>query len=142
MIWTEGTAVQNMTLDLRLQLERGPKGTEFERRDYAIEERHCYRYYQRIPYTRLVGVAQGANSISFAVSHLATMRAAPAFSLLSTAPSFYDAGAGVTGTAALGSTIPSDKSSYVEIGGLAGLSAGRAVIGGSAADFLALDAEL
>lgn len=45
MVWTEGTAAQNVTLDFDyVQFERGTVATEFERRSYGDELRDCQRY--------------------------------------------------------------------------------------------------
>ena len=47
LVWTEGTAAQNATLDLSLQFERGtvPPGREF--RPIGIEQALCQRYYEK-----------------------------------------------------------------------------------------------
>lgn len=45
MVWTEGTAAQNFTLDFDyVQFERGSVATDFERRPYTIEDLMCQRY--------------------------------------------------------------------------------------------------
>lgn len=45
MVWTEGTAAQNVTLDFDyVQFERGSVATEFERRTHTIEELLTQRY--------------------------------------------------------------------------------------------------
>lgn len=46
MVWTEGTAAQNVTLDLgRMQLERGYSASDFEVRPFSVELELCKRYY-------------------------------------------------------------------------------------------------
>ena len=44
LIWTEGTAAQNVTLDLALQFEKGAAATNREVRPYPVEEMLCKRY--------------------------------------------------------------------------------------------------
>lgn len=57
MIWTEGTLVQNGTLDLcRMQLENGSQATEFEQRPITIEEQLCCRRAEWV-----AGVIQATN---------------------------------------------------------------------------------
>jgi hypothetical protein len=47
LIWTQGTAAQNVTLDFRLKLEAGATATRFQPRDEASELALCQRYYYR-----------------------------------------------------------------------------------------------
>ena len=48
LVWTEGTAAQNVTLDFDyVQLERGSVATEFERRPHTTELQLCQRYYAK-----------------------------------------------------------------------------------------------
>ena len=48
MVWTEGTAAQNFTLDFDyVQFERGSVATEFERRSFPQELEACERYYEK-----------------------------------------------------------------------------------------------
>jgi hypothetical protein len=48
LIWTEGTAAQNVTLDIGYwQLERGVTATEFERRPLSVEVLMCQRFFCR-----------------------------------------------------------------------------------------------
>jgi len=47
-IWTDGTAAQNVTLDIgSMQLERGTQASIFERRSFGVEYRLCQRYYEK-----------------------------------------------------------------------------------------------
>lgn len=45
MAWTEGTAAQNVTLDVAFQLELGSRNTEFEYRSMEEELALCQRYF-------------------------------------------------------------------------------------------------
>ena len=47
LIWTEGTAAQNVTLDFRLKLEAGATATRFQPRGDGAELALCQRYYYR-----------------------------------------------------------------------------------------------
>lgn len=48
MFWTEGTAAQNVTLDLAdIQLEAGDTATAFEQLPRDTITNHCHRYYQK-----------------------------------------------------------------------------------------------
>ncbi|KAB2914601.1 MAG: DUF2793 domain-containing protein [Hyphomicrobiaceae bacterium] len=47
MIWTEGTAAQNVTLDFRLKLEQGASATAYQQRHLAVEAALCERFYQK-----------------------------------------------------------------------------------------------
>lgn len=48
LVWTEGTAAQNVTLDLDFwQLETGSVGTEFERRPWSQELQLCRQYVEK-----------------------------------------------------------------------------------------------
>jgi hypothetical protein len=67
MVWTEGTAAQNVTLDFDyVQFERGSAGTAFETRSYGVELHLCQRYYEVLQYAgtgaSLVGVYYNASN--------------------------------------------------------------------------------
>ncbi len=47
MIWTEGAAAQNVTLDFRLKLEQSASATAYEQRHLAAESTLCERFYQK-----------------------------------------------------------------------------------------------
>lgn len=48
MAWTQGTAAQNVTLDLgEAQIEVGSVATPFERHGFDVELRRCQRYYAK-----------------------------------------------------------------------------------------------
>lgn len=58
MVWIEGTAAQNFTLDFDyLQFESGSTATTFETLDFEVVLAQCQRYYER---SYDVGVATGA----------------------------------------------------------------------------------
>ena len=85
-IWTEGTAAQNVTLDIsNVQLELGATATEFERRPFVTELLLCQRYCKFYGSSTNICVAQAYSttnaigSISFGVP----MRAAPTFTVSS-----------------------------------------------------------
>lgn len=49
MVWTDGTAAQNFTLDFDFhQLEKGVFATTFERKDIHQIDRECQRYYPKL----------------------------------------------------------------------------------------------
>lgn len=48
MVWTQGTAAQNFTLDFDwVQLEKGSSSSDFARRPFTLELALCQRYYQK-----------------------------------------------------------------------------------------------
>lgn len=47
VIWTEGTAAQNVTLDLAAKFAPGAAAGPWNKRDYGMERRLCARYFQR-----------------------------------------------------------------------------------------------
>ena len=52
MVWTEGTAAQNFTLDFDyVQIEKGALALPFETRAIGQEVNLCDRYYQKYPYS-------------------------------------------------------------------------------------------
>lgn len=78
MAWTEGTAAQNVTLDLgEAQLEIGGVYTPFERRSFAAELVLCRRYFQKV--FSWSGVVSTSANIQFALHHPG-MRSAPSVS--------------------------------------------------------------
>lgn len=60
LAWTEGTAAQNVTLDLAMQLEAGSEATELSFRPMDEEVRRCQRYYEK---SYNLDVAPGTASI-------------------------------------------------------------------------------
>ncbi len=64
MIWTEGTAAQNVTLDFRLKLEVGAQATAFVPRSVGEELALCLRYFEKsVPMGR--AITQGPNTSWF-----------------------------------------------------------------------------
>lgn len=98
LFWTEGTAAQNVTLDVaNVQLERSAAATTFKVVPYAVNLSRCQRFYTVIP----AGLRlQGYNSAGQVLTHIihfpTTMRTTPNVSTTSSASSnlsglFYDA---------------------------------------------------
>jgi hypothetical protein len=84
MVWTEGTAAQNFTLDFDFnQLEAGTIPTAFERRPYQTEFSFCRRYYRRwnqsanSPWPITVGFARTTTAVKLAIPLDTPMRATP-----------------------------------------------------------------
>lgn len=81
VVWTEGTAAQNVTLDFDyVQLERGNVPTEFERRASRDELALCQRYYERSVAVWTVPGDSGGSSSHAIVTYKATKRANPTVS--------------------------------------------------------------
>lgn len=70
-VWTEGTAAQNVTLDIGLmQLEAGGVATPFERRTFAAEVALCQRYYEKsFALTAAPAQNTNTNNVSWTGSH-------------------------------------------------------------------------
>lgn len=96
MIWTEGTAAQNVTLDGSLQFEVGAVATPREFRPYSVEFGLCLRYYFKATVFGAVGVVfgGGANVGRMTGPLPQRMRAAPTATL--SGVGFFDGAA--TGT--------------------------------------------
>lgn len=84
MVWTEGTAAQNFTLDFDyVQFEAGAVAMPFEARSYQDELASCYRYYFQLGNTGALmllptdGQRVSTNIIDGFILLPATMRAAP-----------------------------------------------------------------
>lgn len=98
-IWTEGTAAQNVTLDVGLvQLERGTTKTDFEYRPASLEWTLCQRYYWKVvavsgdfPHIG-AGVGVSATSAFVFVIFPVSMRGVPTLAQSTTA--LYDAVSG------------------------------------------------
>lgn len=81
MIWTEGTAAQNVTLDIsRVQLEPGSNATPFEWRAYGLEYGLCQRYYVKGTHTLLFSCVNNTFAHNFHFRWPVIMRATPTLS--------------------------------------------------------------
>jgi hypothetical protein len=72
MLWTEGTAAQNVTLDFnRVQFEEGQAATPFETVSFDAELLRCQRYYEK-SFTGTPAQNAGVNSREVRTSNLQT----------------------------------------------------------------------
>jgi hypothetical protein len=86
VVWTEGTAAQNFTLDFDyLQFERGSVATDFERRPLAIEQaecfRHCWSYKPSAAGRFGFGHANSTTQVQVLIEHKVRMRVAPTLAI-------------------------------------------------------------
>lgn len=131
MVWTEGTAAQNFTLDFDyVQFEAGSISTPFEVRSFGVEERLCERYLPHHTGSYIMGQCTSTTAVSIPVQFRVKARVTPTGITLGAAASSYqvtnNAGTGVNCAtltlAAGGSTSASLLSATVA----AGLTAGNA----------------
>ena len=151
IIWTEGTAAQNVTLDLgKVQLEKGSTATEFEFVPYQTELARCLRYlWQRttVGTQDVVGLAQTISTTdAYApIRFPAIMRVAPAFSV-SAAGNFsqWQANSASSSCSALVAYNLSvaDATLHGTATGLAAAGGASLVVGTTAAGWIRFDAEL
>ena len=85
LIWTEAVAAQNVTLDVRWQLEAGAAATPYEHRPLALELAHCKRYFERLAIEAneqlAVGTQVSTTRSTFPIRYEVEKRAAPTISI-------------------------------------------------------------
>jgi len=79
-VWTEGTAAQNVTLDLgEAQLEPGGAASAFARRPIAEERALCRRYFERLAGDGALAAGyMNSGTVFHGVAHFAEKRVVPA----------------------------------------------------------------
>jgi len=92
MVWTEGTAAQNVTMDFDyIQFEKGAFASEFERLSYTSQWQQCSRYYLgQMQYDNYDSTASSGRSTSCILP--TEMRAAPTVTVSATAGSATGSG--------------------------------------------------
>lgn len=137
MIWTEGTAAQNSTLDFVAQFKRGFVVAPYAFRGHAEELFLCQRYLERLG-PGLIGYADGTTTIWMGGVFKVTKRIAPTMTGLTAAPDIrgvtigYTSGSGSVFT--FGALIANGAGAFgVQITGFTGLTNGVGVISNTAA---------
>jgi len=148
MVWTEGTAAQNATLDLALQLERGTTATEREFRPIGVEEDLCKRTFQRVALfdgKYIGGGVTTSTAWATASFSIGRMRATPAasYSDLTHVKVQVSGGGWVTGPSALAMNVSAEGLSALSFNKASAFTANTvALMFGAGTGYLDFDAEL
>lgn len=142
-VWTEGTAAQNVTLDIaRVKLENGSTSTLFIPDEQTVLADKCTRYY-RLMGVGMQGVAYSTTGVAYTMPFVQRMRIAPAATLIKTAVNFEVPGTSDTlsSGSSIASSVLSDQGASVAIDGYTALIALRTGYP-TTADWLGLNSEL
>lgn len=147
MFWTEGTAAQNSTLDMRWYLVEGDATGEddpFSPRHIGQELALCDRYYQPV-FSGFYAYAAGSSQIAALGDFRTPMRTGPTGILLDTTPKIIgvDSGAQTGSSSAVYNVVANEYGfRFLHINGFSGLTTGEAVRINQNTPILAFDAEL